>query len=85
MIGSLLGIPNEELNIIEAGYPINVKWCCNKMLEKWLEIDHTASLERIRAVIGLPAVSGASFENGNHICMNYIYVANSILYQPCQW
>ena len=57
MIGTLLGIPNEELNIIEGGYPTNLKWCCNRMLEKWLEIDTTASFEKLSAAIHSPAMS----------------------------
>ena len=43
VIGTLLGLPSGELKAIEAGYPINVKWCCNQMLKKWLEMDTTAS------------------------------------------
>ena len=37
VIGTLLGLPSGELKAIEIGYPTNVKWCCNQMLEKWLE------------------------------------------------
>jgi len=33
VIGTLLDIPIGELRAIEAAYPINVKWCCNQMLE----------------------------------------------------
>ena len=50
-IGVRLGIPNGELNNIEAGWPTNVKWCCNKMWDKWLEIDKSASWNKIRTVI----------------------------------
>ena len=58
VIGTLLGLPHGELEAIEAGYPTNVKWCCNHMLEKWLEIDLTASWRKLFAVIESPAVSG---------------------------
>ena len=34
VIGTSLGLPSGELKAIEAGYPTNVKWCCNQMLEK---------------------------------------------------
>ena len=66
VIGTLLGIPNEELKAIEVGYPTNPKWCCNKMLEKWLEIDSTASWDKLSEAINSPAVSGID-ETGKHI------------------
>ena len=67
MIGTLLGIPKEELNIIEAGYPTNLKWCCNRMLERWLEMDTTASLEKLSAAIHSPAVSGTHEDDGKSL------------------
>ena len=57
VIGTLLGLPSGELKAIEAGYPTNVKWCCNQMLKKWLEVDPTASWGTLFAVIESPAVS----------------------------
>ena len=57
VIGTLLGLPSGELKSIEAGYPTNVKWCCNQMLEKWLEVDPSASWEKLFEVIESPAVS----------------------------
>jgi len=57
VMGTLLGLPSGELNAIEAGFPTNVKWCCNKMLEKWLEVDPTASWEKVLTVIESPTVS----------------------------
>ena len=72
VIGTLLGIPEGELMAIEGGYPTNLRWCCNKMLEKWLEIDPTASWEKLCAIVHSPEVSNRSFENGNYICKDYI-------------
>ena len=66
IIGMLLGIPNEELKAIEAGYPTNPKWCCNKMLEKWLELDPTASWDKLSEAIRLTEVSGID-ETGKHV------------------
>lgn len=63
VIGTLLGIPNGELKAIEAQYPTNLKWCCNRMLEKWLETDATASWDKIFEAIRSPAVSAIP-ENG---------------------
>lgn len=57
VMGALLSLPNGELNAIEAGFPTNVKWCCNKMLEKWLEVDPTASWEKLFTVIESTAIS----------------------------
>ena len=46
-MGTLLGLPSSELNAIAARNPNNLNWCCNTMLEKWLEVDATASWEKI--------------------------------------
>ena len=56
MIGTLLGLANGELRAIEAGYPTDVKWCCNKMLEMWLEENPTASWRKLFTVIESPVV-----------------------------
>ena len=56
VIGTLLGLPSGELNAIEAGWPANVKWCCNQMLEKWLEKDPIATWGKLFTVIESPAV-----------------------------
>ena len=81
MIGTLLGIPNEELKIIEASYPTNLKWCCNQMLAKWIEIDPTASFEKLFAAIHSSAVSGLHKDNGNH---QYL-VCKIILLKPLKY
>ena len=60
VIGTMLDLPSGELKAIEAGYPVNVKWCCNQMLKKWLESDTTASWRKLFTVIESPAISGAS-------------------------
>ena len=65
VIGTLLGLPSGELKAIEAGYPINVKWCCNQMLEKWLESDTTASWGKLLAIIESPAVSCSAPDKGD--------------------
>ena len=54
VIGILLDIPVGELKCIEA---TNVKWCCNQMLEKWLEIDPDASWNKLNKVIESLSVS----------------------------
>ena len=57
VIGTTLGLPAGDLNAIEAGYPINVKWCCNRMFENWLEKDTTATWNKLFTAIESPGVS----------------------------
>ena len=68
MIGTLLNIPTGELKIIETGYPTNVKWYCNQMLEKRFEMTTTASWGDLFKVIELPAVS-AAFDKGSFVIL----------------
>ena len=63
-IGMQLGLPNEVFVEIEAEYSTNSKWCCNQMLEKWLDVDTTASWDKLLMAIESPAVSECS-EKGN--------------------
>jgi len=56
VIGTLLGIPKGDLKIIEVDYSKNV-WQCNQMLEKWLELDVTASWEKLFVAIESAAIS----------------------------
>ena len=66
VIGTLLGLPSGELQAIEAGYPTNVKWCCNQMLKKGLEMDPTASWGKLFTIIESPAVSsGEAVDKGD--------------------
>ena len=57
VVGTLLDIPSGELRAIELAYPTNIKWCCNQMLKRWLEMDSTATWEKLFTVIESPAVS----------------------------
>ena len=65
VIGTLLGLPSGELKAIEAGWPTNIKWCCNQMLKKWLETDTTASWEELLTIIESPAVSCSASDKGD--------------------
>ena len=65
VIGTLLGVPCGELKAIEAGYPTNIKWCCNQMLKKWLEIDVAASWQKLFIIIESPAVSCSVPDEGD--------------------
>ena len=63
VIGTLLGLSTEALDIIENDNTCKAIQCCNAMLKRWLEVDTTASWEKIFAVIESPAVCCAS-DNG---------------------
>ena len=65
VIGTLLDLPSGRLRAIEASWPTNAKWCCNKMLEKWLEMDPAASWGKLITVIESPAVSCSAPDKGN--------------------
>ena len=65
VIGTLLGLPSGELNAIKAGNPTDVKWCCNQMLENWLETDTAASWGKLFTVIESPAVSCSAPDKGD--------------------
>ena len=74
-IGTLLGLPSGELNAIEAGYPTNVRWCCNHMFEKWLEVDPNPTWEKIHTAIKSPAVSSdQGADKKIYIYKIYIYI-----------
>ena len=61
-IGTLLNLPSEELNIIEHNNFFKTKKCCNAMWNKWLEVDTTASWEKLITVIKSPAVSSGRLQ-----------------------
>ena len=64
VIGTLLGLASGGLKAIEAGWPTNIQWCCNQMLKKWLEVDITATWEKLFTVIESPAVSCSAPHKG---------------------
>ena len=59
VIGTLLGLPTETLDIIEYDNCNRggVVACCNAMLVKWLEVDKDASWKKMFKAIQSPAVS----------------------------
>ena len=57
VIGALLGLPREDLRIIEHDNYHKAVPCCNAILDKWLEVDPSASWEKLFKVIESPAVS----------------------------
>ena len=55
-IGILLGIKKNTLDGIEQNCSSNVSWCCNELLEIWLENDADASWKKIIKVIDSSSV-----------------------------
>ena len=60
VIGTQLGLSTGTLDIIENDNMHKAVQCCNGMLKKWLEVDTTASWEKLLKVIESPAVCCAS-------------------------
>ena len=53
-IGALLGLRSEEIKIIEYDNVSGAIPCCNAMWQKWLEVDATATWEKLFAAIRSP-------------------------------
>ena len=66
VIGTLLGVPNGELKIIQATFPTDLKRCCNNMWETWLDTDTTASWRKVFAAIESPAISSMFKNNAEY-------------------
>ena len=63
-IGIKLDMPIGVLNFIAAENR-TIKRCCNEMLEKWLDLDTTASWRKLINVIESEAVSGSCIGDFN--------------------
>ena len=61
IIGTLLDLTSGALDIIEHDNKKAVA-CCNDMWKKWLQVDITASWEKLFTVIESPAVSSGQFQ-----------------------
>ena len=73
VIGALLGIPSEALDIIENDNVCKAEPCCNAMLKKWLQIDTSASWEKLFTAIESPAVCSVEVVyQGNHAYAYYL-------------
>jgi len=56
VIGTLLGLPSGRLDIIEYDNRDKSEPCCNAVLLEWLDVDPSASWEKLFKVIESPAV-----------------------------
>ena len=64
VIGTLLGVACERLDIIEHDNREKAERCCNEMLKWWLRVDLNASWEKLFAVIEAMASSEAIHNKG---------------------
>jgi len=86
-IGIGLQISTETLEIIKYNNPNNAIGCCMDMFIKWLEIDNTATWERLKEILASQAVTGAVLQKesphtGN--LHNYVYFNRQLnFYYPC--
>ena len=71
VIGTRLGLSTGALDIIENDNMHKAVQCCNGMLKKWLELDTTASWEKLFEVIESPAV-GCAFRSDNGMYVNVV-------------
>ena len=55
-IGTQLDLPSGRLDIIKYDNRDEASLCCNAMLKKWLEVDPSASWEKLITVIESSAV-----------------------------
>ena len=46
-LGVGLGLDHHLIDIIECNHPTNCETCCSKMFIKWLDVDLSASWERL--------------------------------------
>ena len=66
VIGTLLGVASEKLDIIEHDNRDRAEPCCNDMLKWWLRVDPTASWGKLFTVIESRAVSsGEAVDKGD--------------------
>ena len=70
-MGILLNIPIASLNTIEYDNAYKASRCCNAMLEKWLEIDSTATWKKLFFAVEC-ITTFSTTENG--ISSNIVYI-----------
>ena len=81
VIGTQLGLSTGTLDIIEYDNRDKAVPCCNAMLEKWLDVDSTASWNKILSVIQSPSVSsGQTLEKGIHVCILQLQFPFTFMY-----
>ena len=82
-IGTQLGLSSGTLDIIKYDNRDKAEPCCDAVLEEWLEMDPSASWEKLLKVIESPTVSNdQAHHKGNfsylHVLQKYIFFACKI-------
>ena len=72
-IGIQLNLTNGDLSIIEEDNPHNVMKRCNAMLFKWLEMDNSASWQKLFTAIDI--CTGQCTDQGEYVVFLFQYVA----------
>ena len=67
-IGTLLDLPSQSLNITEHNHIFQINLYCNARLEKWLQVETTASWGKLFIVIESSGVSSA-LDKGDWLCI----------------
>ena len=65
VIGTLLDLPSATLDTIGLDNHYKAAKCCNAMLNKWLQVDTTASWRKLLNIIESPAVSCSAPDKGD--------------------
>ena len=80
VIGTLLGVANERLDIIEHDNHYKAVPCCNDMLKWWLRVDPAASWGKLFTVIASPAVSSGEAVNKGTVYVCVLHIDYSLLF-----
>ena len=51
-IGLQLGLQSGMLEAIEVAFPTNSSWCCERMLQRWLEVKIDATWQQLFDSVG---------------------------------
>ena len=75
LIGTLLGLSNDSLNIIEADNFFRVIPCCNDMFGQWLKLRPSASWNMVFTAIESNSMYKArALHKGNQFGCNYEFI-----------
>jgi len=67
VIGTQLGLPKGTLDIIEHDNYHKAEACCDAMLEKWLDVDPTASSKELETAIESLTQSDQAPDKGSSV------------------
>ena len=80
VVGTLLGVASEKLDIIEHDNHYKAEPCCNDMLKWWLRVDPTASWGKLFTVIESPAMSSGEAVDKGTVYMCVLQINYTLLF-----